>query len=51
VDLLPAADGRLLVLEVNAVPGWRGLAEATGRDIADEVAAHLEGRARRPKDG
>lgn len=48
VDLLPAADGRLLVLEVNAVPGWRGLAEATRRDIADEVAAYLENRARRP---
>ena len=47
VDLLPAADGRLLVLEVNAVPGWRGLGEATRRDIADDVAGYLEDRARR----
>ena len=33
VDLLPARDGRLLVLEVNAVPGWRGLARALEVDI------------------
>ena len=26
VDLLPARDGRLYALEVNAVPGWRALA-------------------------
>jgi ribosomal protein S6--L-glutamate ligase len=34
VDLLPGEDGRLFVLEVNAVPGWRALAPATGVDIA-----------------
>ncbi len=34
VDILPARDGRLLVLEVNAVPGWRGLARALEVDIA-----------------
>ncbi len=34
IDLLPARDGRLLVLEVNAVPGWRGLAQALNVDIA-----------------
>jgi tetrahydromethanopterin:alpha-L-glutamate ligase len=34
VDLLPTRDGRLLVLEVNAVPGWRGLAQALKVDIA-----------------
>lgn len=47
VDLLPAGDGRLLVLEVNAVPGWRGLAEATGIDVADAVVRYLEVRAGR----
>lgn len=47
VDLLPAADGRLLVLEVNGVPGWRGLEAAIGLDVADRVAAHLEARVRR----
>ncbi|MCA9180595.1 MAG: RimK family alpha-L-glutamate ligase [Planctomycetales bacterium] len=34
VDLLPARDGRLLVLEVNAVPGWRGLSQTLKVDIA-----------------
>lgn len=42
VDLLPTADGRLLVLEVNAVPGWRALAAACRVDIAAEVIRHLE---------
>jgi ribosomal protein S6--L-glutamate ligase len=45
VDLLPAQDGRLLVLEVNAVPGWRGLESATGVDVGDAVIRHLENRA------
>lgn len=40
VDLLPAKDGRLFVLEVNAVPGWRGTAKALGIDIAKEVVDH-----------
>lgn len=34
VDLLPSRDGRLFVLEVNAVPGWRGLASALQVDVA-----------------
>lgn len=42
VDILPALDGRPLVLEVNAVPGWRGLEAATGDDVAAAVARHLE---------
>lgn len=42
VDLLPDLDrGRLVVVEVNAVPGWRALAEATGVDVASEILAHL----------
>jgi ribosomal protein S6--L-glutamate ligase len=42
VDLLPDHDReRLVVLEVNAVPGWRALAEATGIDVAAAVLAHL----------
>lgn len=44
VDLLPARDGRVLVLEVNAVPGWRGLESATGISGADAVVRHLERR-------
>lgn len=37
VDLLPARDGQLYVLEVNAIPAWRGLQEATGLDVAAAV--------------
>lgn len=44
VDLLPALDGRVVVLEVNAVPGWRGLEAATGIPVADAVVRHLENR-------
>jgi ribosomal protein S6--L-glutamate ligase len=40
VDLLPTADGPIVV-EVNAVPGWRGLETALGVDIAAEIVAHL----------
>lgn len=42
VDLLPAADGRLLVLEVNAVPGWRGLEGVVGQDVTALVVDYLE---------
>lgn len=44
VDILPARDGRVLVLEVNAVPGWRGLEAATGIRVADTIVRHLESR-------
>jgi ribosomal protein S6--L-glutamate ligase len=37
VDLLPARDGRLLAIEVNAVPGWRALAGVTSVDVAGKV--------------
>jgi RimK family alpha-L-glutamate ligase len=42
VDLLHAADGRDYVLEVNGIPGWRGVEEATGVDVAAALVAHLE---------
>jgi ribosomal protein S6--L-glutamate ligase len=42
VDLLEDLDrGGPVVLEVNAVPGWRALAGATGVDVAAAVLAHL----------
>ena len=44
VDLLAGADGRPLLLEVNAVPGWKGLAEALRVDIAAQVLEHVRGR-------
>jgi ribosomal protein S6--L-glutamate ligase len=43
VDLLPTADGEVM-LEVNAVPGWRALAPTCGVDVASSVVRHLEER-------
>jgi RimK family alpha-L-glutamate ligase len=42
VDLLRAADGRDYVIEVNAIPGWRGVERATGVDVAAALVEHLE---------
>jgi RimK family alpha-L-glutamate ligase len=42
VDLLRAADGRDFVIEVNGIPGWRGVETATGVDVAAALVAHLE---------
>ena len=42
VDLLPGSDGRLYVLEVNAVPGWKALAAALHVDIAAAVLEFVE---------
>lgn len=47
VDLLPAADGSVYVLEVNGIPGWEGLQRATGLDVAGAIVDHLAERARR----
>jgi len=44
VDILTDLDrGEPVVLEVNAVPGWRALAGATGLDVAAEILGHLRG--------
>jgi RimK family alpha-L-glutamate ligase len=43
VDLLPATDGTVYVLEVNGIPGWQGLQEATGVDVAGAVIEQLTG--------
>ena len=42
VDLLRGADGRDYVIEVNGIPGWRGVEEATGVDVAAALVEHLE---------
>jgi len=46
VDLLPSRDGRVFVLEVNGIPGWQGLQQATGLDVAGVIVDHLIGRIR-----
>ena len=46
VDLLPSRDGGMFVLEVNGIPGWQGLQEATGADVAGAIVDHLIARVR-----
>ena len=41
VDLLPARDGSVYVLEVNGIPGWEGLQQTTGLDVATALVDHL----------
>jgi ribosomal protein S6--L-glutamate ligase len=50
VDLLPSRDGHLYLIEVNAVPGWQGLAKALNVDVAAFVLEYLAAisRSRRP---
>jgi RimK family alpha-L-glutamate ligase len=50
IDLLPARDGRLYALEVNAVPGWRALSDVTGVDVAERVLSHVAHLASRVSD-
>lgn len=41
VDLLPSDDGTVYVLEVNGIPGWEGLQQATGIDVAGAIIDQL----------
>lgn len=41
VDLLPARDGTVYVLEVNGIPGWEGLQAATGLFVARAIVQQL----------
>ena len=38
VDLIRGADGRLMVLEINSNPAWKGLQSVTHVDIASNLA-------------
>lgn len=46
VDLLPSRDGTVFVLEVNGIPGWQGLQQATDIDVAGAIVEHLAARVR-----
>jgi len=48
VDLLPSREGTVFVLEVNAVPGWQGLQQAIGVDVAAAIVDHLVALIRAP---
>jgi RimK family alpha-L-glutamate ligase len=37
VDLMPAEDGRTYVIEINSIPGWRGLQKTIGQSIAERI--------------
>jgi ribosomal protein S6--L-glutamate ligase len=41
VDLLRGRDGTTYVLEVNGIPGWKGLQEASGLDVAGRLIDYL----------
>jgi len=44
VDLIRTKDGNYTVLEVNSVPAWKGLYQATGIDVAQHLANALAQR-------
>lgn len=41
VDILPLEGGRYTVIEVNGIPGWRGLQAVTGVDVAELLADYV----------
>lgn len=43
VDILPNKSGQLHILEVNAVPGWKALAQTLQIDVAAMVLDYVEG--------
>ena len=45
VDVLVSDGGEPYVLEVNAIPGWRELAEVTGIDVTRQVLTFIVGEA------
>jgi RimK family alpha-L-glutamate ligase len=44
VDLVTDRDGQTQVLEVNGIPGWKGLQQATGLDVAGALIEYLSSR-------
>jgi RimK family alpha-L-glutamate ligase len=41
VDLMRAEDGRIYVIEINSIPGWRGLQKTTTQSIAYQIVDHV----------
>jgi RimK family alpha-L-glutamate ligase len=41
VDILPAENGKVYVIEVNSIPGWRGLQKTTDSNIADKIVCQV----------
>jgi RimK family alpha-L-glutamate ligase len=49
VDIIRTEDGDYTVLEVNSVPAWKGLQQATGINVADHIAQAIVKRIRSPQ--
>lgn len=49
VDIMRTQDGLYTVLEVNSVPAWKGLEQATGINVADHLAQAVIKRIRSSK--
>lgn len=45
-DLMQAEDGRTYLIEINSIPGWRGLQKITGVDIPGTIVDHALERAK-----
>ena len=43
VDIMPLPDGGYTVVEVNGIPGWRGLKKATGINAAEHLVDYVLG--------
>ncbi|MBN2243345.1 MAG: RimK family alpha-L-glutamate ligase [Acidobacteria bacterium] len=41
VDLMQAEDGRIHVIEINSIPGWRALQKVTREDIPGLIVDHV----------
>jgi RimK family alpha-L-glutamate ligase len=41
VDLMRAEDGKTYVLEINSIPGWRGLQQTTMQSIAESIINYV----------
>ena len=41
VDLISADDGKTYVVEINSIPGWRGLQKTTAQRIAERIVDHV----------
>lgn len=50
-DLVQRPDGGLVFLEINSLPAWLWLEDATGEPITASLADHLEARARKGRGG
>ncbi len=44
IDILHRPDGQPVIVEVNGVPGWQGISQLTGIDIASQILKRVQQR-------